>query len=116
MIRTKSIHDTASPEDGTRLLITRYHPRGVAKARYDVWWPDLAPSRELLRAYKDGMPWAQFERAFTDELRGEYGQAALMDVRVFARAATITLLCHEPEGEPCHRHIVKRLIEHDTLN
>lgn len=23
----------------------------------------------------------------------------------------ITLLCHEKDGEPCHRHMVKNLIE-----
>ena len=39
----------AEPDDGFRLLVTRYRPRGVSKAdeTWDRWIPKLGPSKEL---------------------------------------------------------------------
>src|SRR5438270_13806960 len=61
------------PGEGLRLGTVRRPPRGVPKtdiARldyYDVWFPNLAPSAELvqeaLRA-KDERAWAAFKRKF----------------------------------------------------
>ena len=38
------------PDDGLRVLITRYRPRALPKAKetWDVWMRELAPSVELL--------------------------------------------------------------------
>ena len=51
-IRTRRWNDPAEAGDGTRILITRYRPRGVAKAdeTWDVWMRHLAPSAELVAA------------------------------------------------------------------
>jgi uncharacterized protein YeaO (DUF488 family) len=43
-------------------------PRIVA---FDAWWQDLAPPPKLVGAYyKRGLPWAEFEAAYKDHLRG----------------------------------------------
>src|SRR3954462_5034985 len=59
-IKTKRWNDPAEPDDGFRLLVTRYRPRGVSKAAetWDEWWPELGPSRALHAAYwgKTGKP------------------------------------------------------------
>ena len=45
MIRTKRLEDAPQGEDGTRVLVTRYRPRGVRKAdeTWDAWDRRLAP-------------------------------------------------------------------------
>ena len=53
MIRTKSIYAPTDQEDGLRILITRFYPRGVRRERYDVWIRSLAPSADLLKRYKN---------------------------------------------------------------
>jgi uncharacterized protein YeaO (DUF488 family) len=72
------------PDEGTRIGTVRRLPRGVRKERYaaddwfDVWYPDLAPSPELLtraRAAKTDKEWNAFLRSFRAEMtrrrRGE---------------------------------------------
>ena len=51
-VRMRRVYDP-SPEDGTRVLVDRIWPRGLAKARagIDEWAKAVAPSTELRRWY-----------------------------------------------------------------
>jgi uncharacterized protein YeaO (DUF488 family) len=75
MIKTKkSIRSSKGPEDGTRILITRYVPRYIKKEEqkdhWDKWLIDLSPSRALHKQYKNGkISWDVFSQRFRDELR-----------------------------------------------
>lgn len=69
-VKTKSIYDKASKEDGIRLLITRYYPRGVKKDHFDQWVRELSPSQELLKAYRSGIiDWPEFVKRFKLQLK-----------------------------------------------
>jgi uncharacterized protein YeaO (DUF488 family) len=117
-IRTKRWNDPAAPDDGFRLLITRYRPRGVTRVAetWDAWWPELAPSRELLAAYhgKSGPPitFEQYTPRYLQEMQGQpFRLRALADR---ARAGeTITLLCSSACTDPrcCHRTLLAQLLE-----
>lgn len=55
MIRTKDLRNSPpEPADGLRVLVSRYYPRGIPKSRrlWDLWCPELGPSRELHAAVK----------------------------------------------------------------
>ena len=71
-VRIKRIYADAAPDDGRRILIDRLWPRGVskAKAQFDDWVKDLAPSAELRKQYH-GAPgrFDEFVAAYTEELR-----------------------------------------------
>ena len=54
IIRTKSIHTPAVPDDGLRVLVTRFRGRGLPTSRYDLWLPSLGPSEELLHGFLEG--------------------------------------------------------------
>ena len=41
-------------DDGIRVLITRYYPRGVKKDKFDCGIRELSPSRNLLKNYQQG--------------------------------------------------------------
>jgi uncharacterized protein YeaO (DUF488 family) len=47
-LRRKRAYDTASPEDGFRILVDRLWPRGVSKERaaIDLWSKDMTPRPE----------------------------------------------------------------------
>lgn len=55
-IRLKRVYDPPSPEDGRRILITRYWPRGVPRSAVDEYTTKVAPSRALLREFKHEGP------------------------------------------------------------
>src|SRR5689334_5588312 len=117
-IKTKRWNDPIDADDGFRLLITRYRPRGVSKAdeTWDEWRPQLGPPRELHAAvYTESatpIPWAQYRRHYLQEQRKNKELIASLAKRV-GSGETITLLCSSAcvRESRCHRSILKELIE-----
>lgn len=119
MVRTKRWNDPIEPEDGYRLLVCRYRPRGVPREGepWDAWCSALSPSAELhAAAYgKDGQPrlaWVEYERRFLEEMSRQQFWIDGFAARV-RKGETITLLCSSACTDPerCHRILVKRLFE-----
>jgi uncharacterized protein YeaO (DUF488 family) len=118
-VRTKRWNDPPSPDDGYRLLICRYRPRGVRKAdeTWDAFCPALGPSKELhaLVYGKTGEPPLSFPE-YAKRFRAEMSSRSYW-IESFARRVregdTITLLCSSAcvDESLCHRSIVKALIE-----
>ena len=118
MIKTKSIHRPVEKEsDGLRVLITRWYPRGVKREKYDVWVRELAPSAELLKKYKNSeIEWTEFSKLLLIELQSNLDSIeAIHALHSKGNHRDITLLCHEKDGDPCHRHMVKNLIDKPEL-
>ena len=65
--------------------------------------PTLAPSREILDAYRSGGGWSEYERAFLDLLRERCVEETL-DRNLFD--VPTVLLCSEAGAEHCHRRLV----------
>ena len=38
ILTTKHCREAPAPEDGTRILVMRYWPRGMRKERFDAWY------------------------------------------------------------------------------
>ena len=118
MIRTKRWNEPAERDDGLRLLICRYRPRGLRKAdeTWDEWRPELGPSRELHADFygKHGPPltWPEYKRRYLAEMRQQKERIADLARRV-ADGETLTLLCSSAcyDPEHCHRTLLKGLIE-----
>ena len=117
MIRTKSIYKQADEEDGLRVLITRFYPRGVKREKYDIWVRSLAPSAELLKRYKNTeIDWDDFKTTLFYELRDNIDSVeAIYTLQTKNMMQNVTLLCYEKDGCPCHRHMVRDLIEDPRL-
>jgi uncharacterized protein YeaO (DUF488 family) len=117
-IKTKRWNDPREPDDGFRLLICRYRPRGVRKEdeTWDAWYPDLGPSRELHADFygKKGPPiqWPEYRRRYLQEMQNQQSRIAELARRV-AAGERITLLCSSAciDASRCHRTLLKSLIE-----
>ena len=117
-IRTRRWNDPADTDDGVRILICRYRPRGVRKdaETWDEWMADLGPSPELLDAFhgKHGPPigWSDYRRRYFAEMKGQREAILLLAARV-AAGETLTLLCSSActNADRCHRTLLKGLIE-----
>ena len=116
-MKTKRWNDPAERDDGTRILICRYRPRGVRKAdeTWDEWQKELAPSRELHADYygKHGPPigWTAYRKRYLAEMRAQKDAIAQLAARE-AAGERITLLCSSACVDPghCHRTLVLGLI------
>ena len=91
---------------GTVYRISRAHPRGQ-KTRWEVQ-PFLYPSRRLLTEYREGaFDFAGLTQRYREELQTNYNwEADFKDwLASLQPEDDLTLLCFEPEGEPCHRRV-----------
>jgi uncharacterized protein YeaO (DUF488 family) len=94
-VRMRRVYDDPSTEDGTRVLVDRLWPRGLAKARagIDEWAKQVAPSTELRRWYgQDPGRFEEFRRRYQAELAEPERQAALRHLRELARSGRLTLV------------------------
>ena len=66
--------------------------------------PELAPTSEILDAYRDNENWAVYEELFLALL--EERAAEEMGREILARYRTPCLLCAEATAERCHRRLV----------
>jgi uncharacterized protein YeaO (DUF488 family) len=115
---TKQLSDPVVRSDGFRLLITQVKPRKTPKGkeRWDEWYPELGPSKELQAAFYGTdatlISWDEFCTRFLEEMKS---QEELIDelADLVAEGKTITLVCSASctEASHCHRTLLKELID-----
>ena len=66
--------------------------------------PELAPSDDILNAYKSGGDWLAYQRAFPPLLAERH--AEVLGRELLACYQRPCLLCAEPTPEHCHRRLV----------
>jgi uncharacterized protein YeaO (DUF488 family) len=94
-LRIKRVYDPPDSGDGTRVLVDRLWPRGVApeRAQIALWLKDIAPSNTLRRLFHgDPAGWEEFKTAYYSELEQPAAQAALHELRARLVQGPVTLL------------------------
>ena len=117
-IKTKRWNDRREADDGWRVLICRYRPRALPKAKetWDVWIAALGPSKELHAAFygKRGPPigWEEYRKRYLAEIEAQRARIEDLAERV-GKGETITLLCSSAcvDESHCHRALLRALIE-----
>jgi len=115
MIKTKSIYSPDLPEDGLRVLVMRYWPRGIKKERATLWLRELGPSAALIKRYKAGeLTWPAFVREYKAEFGNEPRKEAFAELeKIIAENGkkNVTLLCSCADEDTCHRGLLKKMLE-----
>ena len=111
-IKLKRIYDTPKAGDGTRILVDRLWPRGIAqaKAKVDLWLKAIAPSGALRKRFH-GHPegWDEFRKAYAAELK-QAGEA-VQDLCGQLRKGTVTLLYAARDEEHNNAAVLRGVIE-----
>jgi uncharacterized protein YeaO (DUF488 family) len=111
-IRAKSIYDLPEPTDGSRVLATRYWPRGVPKAAADEYARALSPSEELLHSFREGRTdWWGFRKRYLEEMRSPEAQSEIRRLARQAATRPLTVMCVCKDATRCHRTLLAELIE-----
>ncbi len=109
-LKTRSIYDKPDGEEGYRVLVMRYWPRGVRRNAVDVWEKELGTQPDLIKAWKAGeVPWTEFARRYRASVTDQKAKIAELAER--SKRETVTLLCTCREENRCHRILLKQLIE-----
>ena len=93
-IRQKRVYEPPAAEDGLRVLVTRFWPRGVRRAAVDLWLRVLGTPPEMLKSYQAGrLTYADFARDYRAWLASSPEAApALADLVRLVTDGDITLL------------------------
>ena len=112
----KHVRLKAEPDDGTRLLIMRFWPRGVRKDHVHEWIRGLAPSRALLKwcwSNQGDIDPETFANTWKVRYREEMaGQTDLIEnlCERLRSGESVTLLCACHNPEMCHRTVLAEII------
>ena len=107
------------PGEGLRLGTVRRPPRGVPKSEfgkrdfYDVWLPNLSPSRELVSmalASRDERSWRAFVRKFRTEMNRPEASRILDLLAALSHQTNFSLGCYCENEARCHRSVLKELL------
>jgi len=107
------------PGEGPRLGTVRRPPRGVPKTKfssqnwYDVWFPNLAPSVEAMKAglsASSAADWTKFTRKYKAEMASPAVRHDLELLAVLSRTTNFSVGCYCENEARCHRSILKQLL------
>ena len=108
------------PGEGLRIGTVRRPPRGVRKADYaakniyDVWFPNLAPSEALLKAFfptTDDASWRTFRRRFLAEMKQADRKRDLDLLAALSHQTDFSVGCYCEDESRCHRSLLRELLE-----
>jgi uncharacterized protein YeaO (DUF488 family) len=112
-VAIKRVYESASPSDGTRVLVDRLWPRGLRKSVADEWLRDLAPS-DTLRKWYHAQPslWPVFRKRYLKELSLPKAQNDLQKLYSMAhRKKRLTLLYASKNEDHNNAVVLKDLLE-----
>jgi uncharacterized protein YeaO (DUF488 family) len=105
--------------EGLRIGTVRRPPRGVKKERYaadgwyDVWYPELSPSQELVakaKAAATDKEWTAFLRAFRAEMKRPAAAHTLDLLAALSHHADFSVGCYCEDEARCHRSVLRALL------
>jgi uncharacterized protein YeaO (DUF488 family) len=106
--------------EGVRIGTVRRPPRGVPKAEfatrdfYDVWYPNLAPSAELVAQAlhaESEKEWRDFVRKFKAEMAMPDASRTLDLLAALSHSADMSVGCYCEDEARCHRAVLRELLE-----
>ena len=107
------------PGEGPRLGTVRRPPRGVPKADfakldyYDVWFPNLSPSAELVQeglGAADQKAWTAFQKKFRQEMNAPDRSRELDVLAALSHHSNFSLGCYCKDESRCHRSVLRELL------
>lgn len=111
------------PDEGLRIGTVRRPPRGIPKAEfasrnyYDVWYPELAPSPEVMALGQaaqhsaSDQDWQAFYKAFRKEMALPAASRTLDMLAALSRHARFSIGCYCADEAFCHRSILRKLLQ-----
>jgi len=107
------------PNEGLRIGTVRRPPRGVrkedfaAKDFFDVWFPNLSPSAELVKQAQsadDQRSWSAFKKRFRAEMSRPDASKELDLLAALSHQTNMSLGCYCEKEEKCHRSVLRELL------
>ncbi|MDZ4079517.1 MULTISPECIES: DUF488 domain-containing protein [Hydrocarboniphaga] len=118
-IRIVRLGSERTAGEGLRIGTVRRPPRGVPKSQfaslnwYDVWYPNLAPSAELMqagRAAGTDAEWTRFAKAYRTQMATPDNSRSLDLLAALSHGSDFSVGCYCEDEARCHRSLLRALL------
>ncbi len=118
-IRIVRLGTPRASDEGLRVGTVRRPPRGVPKSEfasrdyYDVWYPALSPSPELVAQAlhaTDDKQWRAFVRHFRKEMAEPNASRTLDLLAALSHQTNFSVGCYCEDEARCHRSVLRELL------
>ncbi|OCK47043.1 hypothetical protein BA766_10225 [Stenotrophomonas maltophilia] len=118
-LRVVRLGTPRAPGEGLRIGTVRRPPRGVPRSEfakqdwYDVWFPTLSPSAELVKQAheaKTTADWNAFFRHYKAEMKAPDAAHALDLLAAISQHSDISVGCYCEDETHCHRTVLRELL------
>ena len=105
-------------DEGLRIGTVRRPPRGVPASQfasqdwYDVWYPELSPSAELVKlatTAHSAAQWDLFFKRFRREMALPTASRTIGLLAALSHAADFSIGCYCEDESRCHRSVLREL-------
>ena len=119
-LRVVQLGSARHPEEGLRLGTVRRPPRGVPKAEfarqnwYDLWFPNLAPSLEVMKlgqSVSSDAEWAAFARRYKAEMAEPAARHDISLLAALSQGTNFSVGCYCEDAGRCHRSLLSSLLQ-----
>lgn len=119
VVRVVRLGSARADGEGVRLGTVRRPPRGVPKARFaaddwfDVWYPNLAPSADVMKAGQAAATdaeWAAFVRSYRREMALPDADRSIHVLAALSHGADFSVGCYCTDEARCHRSVLRELL------
>ena len=118
-IRIVRLGSPRAENEGLRIGTVRRPPRGVPKTAfavqdwYDVWYPNLAPSAELVKqaqVAQTAKDWATFAKRYRAEMATPENAKTLDVLAALSHQTNFSVGCYCEDETRCHRSVLRELL------
>jgi len=118
-IRIVRLGSPRARDEGLRIGTVRRPPRGVPKSEfasqdwYDVWYPNLAPSADLVKEAREAATpkaWAAFAKKYRAEMGTPENARTLDLLAALSHASDFSVGCYCEDESHCHRSVLRTLL------
>ena len=118
-VRVVRLGSARTADEGLRIGTVRRPPRGVPKAEfaaqnwYDVWFPNLAPSVETMKAghaAQTPAQWAAFAKKYRAEMATPENARTIELLALLSHQTNFSVGCYCENEAHCHRSVLRALL------
>ena len=124
-IRIVRLGSPRARDEGLRIGTVRRPPRGVPKSEfasqdwYDVWYPNLAPSADLVKEAQEAATpkaWAAFAKKYRAEMGTPENARTLDLLAALSHGSDFSVGCYCEDESHCHRTVLRTLLSERGAN
>lgn len=113
VIKIKRAYEEPGRDDGWRVLVDKFWPRGISKedGRIDDWLKDIAPSDQLREDFHESKDFSSFRIRYREQLEAEKRQKACRRILEKAEEGTVTLIYSSKNEEENNAVVLEEYLE-----